>query len=240
MRLNINLASQPYQDVRRFLIRWGVPTLVVAICTVGLVWYTVHSWRRASDINQQIGKLQQEIQQLQKQHDDAVALLNRPENRSTVETSQFLNAVIAHKAFSWTQVFMQLEQIMPARIHVVSIKPVLGKDGRLQLDMMVAGDSRDKAVELVKRLEGSQSFRAPVLRSEGILDPSQAGGDTVQFEITADYVPQVNIPAKMASAAPSSGTSEKGAIDSQIGAEQRGANAGQQTEDRVVARGGKR
>jgi type IV pilus assembly protein PilN len=226
MRLNINLASQPYQDVRRFLVRWGVPTLVLAVCTVGLVWYTVHSWRRASDINQQIGKLEQEMQQLQKQHDDAVALLNRPENRSTVETSQFLNAVIAHKAFSWTQVFMQLEQIMPPRIHVVSMKPVLGKDGRLQLEMQVAGDSRDKAVELVQRLEGSKAFRAPVLKSEGILDPAQAGGDTVQFEITADYVPQVNTPAKMTSTTASASPSEAGA----------------QTvnEDSTMARGGKR
>ncbi|HEX8925470.1 MAG TPA: hypothetical protein VF786_06730, partial [Terriglobales bacterium] len=142
MRLNINLASQPYQDVRKFLTRWGAPTLVLAVCTVALVWYAVYSWQRASDINRQIGKVEQEIQQLQKQHDDAVALLNRPENRSTVETSQFLNSVIAHKAFSWTQVFMQLEQIMPPRIHVVAMQPVLGKDGRLQLDMRVAGDSR--------------------------------------------------------------------------------------------------
>jgi type IV pilus assembly protein PilN len=225
MRLNINLASQPYQDVRRFLIRWGVPTLVLAACTVGLVWYAVHSWRRASDINLQISKLEQEIRTLQKQHDDAVALLNRPENRSTVETSQFLNTVIARKSFSWTQVFMQLEQIMPPRIHVVSMKPVLGKDGRLQLDLLVAGDNRERAVELVKRLEGSKVFRSPVLKSETVLEPGQAGGDSVAFEITADYVPQSTTPA-VAATAPSTLPSDKGANPAPAGS--------------IVARGGKR
>jgi type IV pilus assembly protein PilN len=226
MRLNINLASQPYQDVRRFLIRWGVPTLILTICTIGLVGYAVHSWRRASDINRQISKLQQEIQQLQKQHDDAVALLNRPENRSTVETSQFLNSVIARKAFSWTQVFMQLEQIMPPRIHVVGMQPVLSKDGRLQLEMRVAGNSREKAVELVKRLEGSKVFHAPVLKSEGVLDPGQSGGDTVMFDITADYVPQSGPAATVTAASPATVSSDKGTQPAPAGS--------------VMARGGKR
>jgi hypothetical protein len=75
--------------------------------------------------------------------------------------------------------------------------------------MQVAGDSREKAVELVKRLEDSKVFRAPVLKSEGVLDPAQTGGDTVQFEITADYTPQAPA-AAVATTSPATLPSDKG------------------------------
>ena len=77
-----------------------------------------------------------------------------------VETSKFLNGLIARKSFSWTRVFMQLEQIMPPKLHVVSISPELQpKTNTVEVHLTVAGTSREAAVELVKRLEQSPSFR---------------------------------------------------------------------------------
>ncbi len=52
-------------------------------------------------------------------------MLGLPQNKSVVENSRFLNGLIARKSFSWTRVFMQLEQIMPPKLHVVSISPEL-------------------------------------------------------------------------------------------------------------------
>ncbi len=69
MRLNINLATKPYQDVRRFLLQWGGLVLLLAVCTVALVWTAVSTWRQSRDVNAKISALKSEIAVLDRQHD---------------------------------------------------------------------------------------------------------------------------------------------------------------------------
>jgi hypothetical protein len=52
---------------------------------------------------------------------------------------------------------------------------------------VVAGDSPDRAIELVRRMEASQHFRETRIGSQN--NNAQQHGDSVEFEITAFYVP---------------------------------------------------
>ena len=190
MRLNINLATKPYQDVRRVLLRWGGLVLLLAVCTVVLVWTAVSTWRQSRDVNARISALKSELAVLDRQHDEAVAQLGLPQNKSVVETSRFLNGLIVRKSFSWTRVFMQLEQIMPPKLHVVSISPELqSKTNTVEVHLTVAGTSREAAVELVKRLEQSPAFRDARITEESQLH-EKLNPDTVKFQVSALYVPR--------------------------------------------------
>jgi type IV pilus assembly protein PilN len=191
VRLNINLATKPYQDVRRFLLQWGGLVLLLALCTVALVWNAASTWRQSREVNAKISALESEIAVLNRQHDDAVAMLGLAQNKSVVDNSKFLNGLIIRKSFSWTRVFMQLEQIMPPKLHVVSISPTLqGSTNTMEVHMQVAGTSREAAVELVKRLEQSPSFRNARIAEESEVTEKNSGADTVKFQLTAIYVPR--------------------------------------------------
>ena len=191
MRLNINLATKPYQDVRRVLLQWGGLVLLLAVCTVGLLWMAVSNWRQSREVSAKIAGLNSEIAALDRQRDEAVALVRLPQNSPVVEDSKFLNGLIARKSFSWTRAFMQLEEIMPPKLHVVSISPQLQpKTNTVEVHLTVAGTSRDAAVELVKRLEQSPSFHDARIMEESALAPAKESTDTVQFHLTAIYVPQ--------------------------------------------------
>jgi type IV pilus assembly protein PilN len=189
VRFNINLATKPYQDVRRVLLQWGGLVLLLAVCTVALVWMAVSTWRESRDVNTKIAALESEIAGLDRQRSEALAVLRLPQNTSVVDTSKFLNGLIARKSFSWTRVFMQLEEIMPPKLHVVSISPELQpKTNTVEVHLSVAGTSREAAVELVKRLERSSSFRDARISEES--EPREKTSlDTVKFEVTALYVP---------------------------------------------------
>jgi type IV pilus assembly protein PilN len=190
VRLNINLASKPYQDVRRILIQWGGLVLLLALCTIALVWTAVSSWRESRDVNSKISALESDIARQDRQRAEALAILHLPRNSSVVETSSFLNGLIARKSFSWTRVFMQLEEIMPPGLHVVSIAPVLQpKTNTVEVHLTVAGNSREAAVELVKRLEQSPSFRDARITTESEVT-ERASLDTVRFGLAAVYVPR--------------------------------------------------
>jgi hypothetical protein len=169
--------------------------MVLALLTLGLCWYTFHAWHQSRSARAQVALIQSEIDKLDHQRAEGIALLNQPQNREVANQSAFLNGLIARRSFSLTQLFMELERIMPARLHVTSIAPTLTKNNQIEIHMMVGGDAREQALELVRRLEDSPSFRQPELRSETLAQASPgarnaAEADRVQFDIALFYVPQ--------------------------------------------------
>src|SRR6267378_2271061 len=125
MRLDINLASQPYADARQFWMRWGTGLVAVAIFTLLLLVSTITGWYNARRDRAQMAELRHQIER---------------------------------KSFSWTQVFEDLEKIMPARVHLVSIHPELGEDNQLAVKMVVAGESPQRGIDLAQRMEASGRF----------------------------------------------------------------------------------
>ena len=194
MRLDINLASQPYEDARQFWMRWGTALAAVAILTLALLSITISGWFAARRDHVRIAELKAGIAQRDLKRQQAEQFLNQPENRSTRDQSQFLNELIERKSFSWTRVLEDLEKVMPARVHLVSIHPELDEDNQLKLKMSVAGDSRDRGLELARRMEDSRRFAQTHIETESFR-PSTSG-DPFQFNIVATYVPEtVPVPA---------------------------------------------
>src|SRR6478672_8045318 len=123
MRIDINLASQPYEDSRRFWTYWGTGLALLATATALLVFLAVTGFVHAGRDREQIAKLKAEIAAYDQEKTQAEAVLNQPKNRDLRERSRFLNQLFERKAFSWTRVFENLEQVMPAHLHVISIQP---------------------------------------------------------------------------------------------------------------------
>jgi type IV pilus assembly protein PilN len=188
MRLDINLASQPYEDARQFWLHWGTALAVVTFLTLALLTFTVSDWFVARRDHAQIAELRAQIAQRDRKREQAQEFLNRPENRATRDQSQFLNELIERKSLSWTHVLEDLEKVMPARVHLVSIHPELDEDNQLTLKMVVAGDSRERAIELASRMEDSGRFTQTYIETE--TSAAVGSGDTVQFHINGVYIPE--------------------------------------------------
>src|SRR5947209_1110077 len=188
MRLDINLASRPYEDARQFWMRWGTAVGALGLLTLILMTLVITGFVNARRDRQAISEKRALIAQRDQLRTQAQQFLNRPENRTTRDDSQFLNQLIERKAFSWTKVLESLEKVMPPRVHVVSISPQLDEENQLELKMLVAGDSRDRAIELARRMEESRRFAQTAILRAAHAD-SQTG-DTEQVEIAAIYIPE--------------------------------------------------
>ena len=196
MRLDINLASQPYEDAGQFWTRWGTAVAVAGLFTLLLLTLTVTGWLNARRDRQAMAQKRALIADRDRIRASAEEFLNRPENRNTRDQSQFLNELIERKAFSWTRVLENLEKVMPPRVHLVSIHPELDEDNQLALKMTVAGDSRDRAIELARRMEDSRRFAQTNIIQER--STQSTTGDTEQFDIAAIYIPEPLAPAPAA------------------------------------------
>jgi type IV pilus assembly protein PilN len=187
MRLDINLATRPYEDAREFWVRWGLGVVVLGVLTLLLIGWTVSDWRKAGKDRQDIAYLQREIAERDKEREKAQAYLDLTANRSTRDQSQFVNSLIQRKSFSWTRVFEDLEQVMPSPLHVVSLRPELNDQNQVELEMRVAGDTRSAAIELVHRMEGSKHFQGTQLETE--TQAGENGRNIVIATVVTIYVP---------------------------------------------------
>jgi Tfp pilus assembly protein PilN len=190
MRVNLNLASQKYEDVRRFLsIAWmsiaGLSLLVLILAVLSWINFndTKNSGARISD-------LKQKITALQEKRAAAEAIENRPENRDVNEQKNFWNAEIEKKRFSWTQILNDLQKLMPGRAYVSSVAPSLGPDNVFKVKLLIVGEKYENALELVKKMENSERFHNPKIIAERVAKDRQSGA-TQQFEIEIEtaYIP---------------------------------------------------
>jgi type IV pilus assembly protein PilN len=197
MRLEINLASRPYEDARQFWMRWGTGLGALGLLTLVLLTMTISGFVNARRDHKTMAQIRDRIADRDRRRAEAEGILNLPQNRTTRDESRVLNALIERKAFSWTQVLESLEKVMPSRVHLVSINPELDEDNQLELKMTVGGDSRDRAIELARRMEESRRFAQTSIVSERSTDSNT--GDKEQIDISAVYIPETPTEMKAAS-----------------------------------------
>ena len=209
MRININLASQKYEDVRQFYLRWGGALALMIVLTLGLAFLAWSNYREAAGGRRHIDQLRAEAAKLDQQRRDAEAVLNRPENRDVRDEKNFWNDVIDQRSFSWTQLFSDLEKIMPPRAYVISVQPTLTAERQLQLKLLVAGESHENGLEVQSKMERSERFHQPAIKHEalrpigqGAQGPASRNQSVWEFEIEAFYTPttQVQQPSSVARA----------------------------------------
>jgi Tfp pilus assembly protein PilN len=190
MRVNLNLASQKYEDVRRFYsIAW---MSIGAMCLLVLL-LAVLSWINFNDTEKsgaRISDLKQKITALQETRAAAEAIENRPENREINQEKNFWNAEIDKKTFSWTQILNDLQRLMPGRAYVSSVSPIMGQDNVFKVKLAIVGEKYENALDLVRKMETSQRFHKPEIIAERLVKDKQAGTQQ-QFEIEIEtaYIP---------------------------------------------------
>jgi Tfp pilus assembly protein PilN len=189
MRLSINLASQKYEDVRQFYVRWSIAIAVSALLMLVLVGLAWRNFSNSSESGKRIKQLQAEIAELQKQRAEAEAISNLPENHDVTAQKNYWNRQINRRQLSWTQLFNDLQRIMPARAFLSSVVPEITKDNRLKLTLVVMGDTHENGLELQKKMEKSDRFRSPQITNELTQTQGRSEIPLYKFEIVTYYAP---------------------------------------------------
>jgi Tfp pilus assembly protein PilN len=183
MNVRLNLATKPLISHRRFLVGSGLLALLGGIVFLGLGWH-VYSTLRAQEVlrrkEQDNNRRAALLQTRRNELDDFFA---RPANAKLKERAAFVNGIIDERSFDWTQMFMDLEKIMPVGVHVVSISPQLQK-GHMFVHITVGATSDESKIKFVRAMESSEAFSNVELLG---VHPSQTGNEQA-VELNAVYV----------------------------------------------------
>ena len=189
MRLNINLATQKYEDVRQFYVRWSAAIGIAAVLMLVLIGLAWRNFNNSSQSGQRIRQLQADIADLQKKRAAAEAISNLPQNHDVNEQKNYWNRQINRRQLSWTQLFNDLQRIMPARAYLSSVHPEVTPDNRLKLSLVVMGDTHENGLELQKKMEKSERFRSPQITAETMQKPQKSEAQLYKFDIVTYYSP---------------------------------------------------
>lgn len=194
MEININLANQPFIDLRPILkaIRRTMIGLLAVILVLGVGAYFVHRW--AVQSRQHLNSLKAQIERVSQEQQSYQAMMQQPQNLKLLRETDELNLLFDAKAFSWTLVMRDLETALPMGVQVTGIDPTRAKDGTVTLHVRVHGP-RDKGVELVRNLEHSRYFRAPRIVGESADNSLVAGqklepvsiSSSTELDLLAEY-----------------------------------------------------
>ena len=89
MRVDINLASHPYEDAGPLWVRWGGALAAVAILTLILLYSALSGWAAARNDRSLIEQREQQIAARDQQKIKAEETLNLPANRGTRDRASF-------------------------------------------------------------------------------------------------------------------------------------------------------
>src|SRR5215467_6910494 len=183
MNVRLNLATKPIVSHRRFLAGSGLVAFFAGILFLGLGWHAYSELksrealrRKEADNNARAASLQQRRHEL----DDFFA---QPEVMKLKERSTFVKGMVDERTFDWTQMFMDLEKLVPVGVHVVSIQPQLEK-GHMFVRLSVAASSEESKIKFLKAMEGSPAFFSLKMVSDR---KGQNGGDQSLLELNIIY-----------------------------------------------------
>lgn len=185
MIVRLNLATRPLETHRKFLTGAGLIIFIAIGALIPLGWHVYNARRSDAQMREAAERTRRELLLYQQQRSQLEQFFSRRENAQLSERAAFLNSILDARSFNWTQMFMDLEKIMPAGVRVVSIDPVQ-KNGRIEVKLNVGAINDEAKLKFLRSLEESKVFTHVALVSEH--EPAHTAGiDRVILELTVTY-----------------------------------------------------
>ncbi len=187
MKVRLNLATNPLQTHRKFLAVSGLIGAFAGIVFLTLAWH-VYSARKSNEaLRVQADAVRQQTVGLVREREELENFFKQEQNARLNERSTFLNSLIDEQSLNWTQMFMDLERILPTGVRLVSIDPTHEK-GQVQVRLAVGAISDEAKLKFFRALENSPAFKDFREINEQTLEPQQGGGlDRLQIQLTVVY-----------------------------------------------------
>ena len=101
------------------------------------------------------------------------------------EQAQFVNARLAERAFSWSELLDRLERIVPDDVRIESISPSFAKDGMVHLSLQASAKNSQGMVHTLDQLNRDNRFANAFPTSE------LKTNEGYHFGIMVDYRPSI-------------------------------------------------
>ena len=178
MRVRLNLATRPLLTHRRFLVGSGAIGFFGVAVFLILGWHVLSARKANEETRQRTEQLTRETSQALNKRAELAAFFQQAGNAQLSDRAEFLNSIIDASSFNWTQMFMDLERVLPGGVRVVRIEPKQIK-GNMEVTLTVGASTDEAKQKFLKALENSREFSHVTLLSEHVPTQAAAGDQTI-------------------------------------------------------------
>jgi hypothetical protein len=184
MRIQINLASEPFRRDRPMVFASAVVAMLLAGVLAMLVYLAASERDRSAVSREMMRRLDTQLRAISTEETKLQAVLRQPENAEVLDRSVFLNGLLARKGVSWTKIFSDLEEVAPHNVRLVQVRPQISPSNQVSLDMVVAAQSVEPILAFLMKLEASPVFGATTIQNS--LPPSQSE-PLYRYRVSVNY-----------------------------------------------------
>lgn len=188
MRVPVNLAREPFKNERPLVAGAVAVGSILVITLLAQVLLFISERNRVADLRDEVARLDAQVARLNARETEVRSTLQRGDNTAVFERSVFLNSLIRPKSMSWTRMFVDLERVVPYNVKIMSIRQQINDRNEIMLDMVVAAQTAEPVIDMLKRMERSDQFSRTQVSS--IAPPAQ-NDNTFKYRVTVNYDQQL-------------------------------------------------
>jgi hypothetical protein len=183
--IHLNLAARPYRDYRPVYAAVVVLSLLTAFLMLNNVETYYRYVRETKSTRAKIADLEKQVAKERETEQVAKRRLQGLDLSRLDQQTKFINAKLAERAFSWSQLLDELESILADDVRLVSVSPSFDKDGQIDLSLNFQSKSGDGMITTINRMNADPQFEEAFPLNE-----TQIEGGGYQFAINARYMPR--------------------------------------------------
>jgi Tfp pilus assembly protein PilN len=187
MRVQLNLATKPLETHRRFLAGAGLSIFLASAAFLVLGWQVYSARKAAASVRAREQKIQKESAVYEVQRKSLERYFKQKQIAELDDRAAFINGIIVLRSFNWTQMFMDLERILPPGVRVIRVEPKQ-VSGHVEVSLTVGATSDEVKLQFLHALEKSGQFSEVQEKIETTsIGANNPAGDQKVVQLTAYY-----------------------------------------------------
>jgi Tfp pilus assembly protein PilN len=184
--LHLNLARRPYRDYKPVYAVVVAASLLIAFLMLNNVDTYYRYVSETQTTRAKIAQLDAETESERRRATSADQQLKSLDLVTLDSETKFINARLAERAFSWSELLDRLERVVPSDVRIKSISPSFQKNGLVHLELACEAKNNSGMIATLNQFLANSNFANPFPHNEQANE-----GGTYSFTIGADYKPSV-------------------------------------------------
>jgi len=186
--LHLNLASQPYRDYRPVYAVVVVMSLLIAVLMLNNVDTYYRYKTETKTTRATIARLEAQAEQEKARATAADNQLRSFNLTALGNETHFINARLAERAFSWSELLDRLEDVVPRDVRIITVTPSFQANQYVHLEMSCDAKTTDGMLATITNLQKNRQFANPFPHNESQTEKG------FSFTVGVDFKPTVARP----------------------------------------------
>ena len=168
--LRTNLATRPFYNERAVQIALGLILIFVIAVTAFNFAELLRLSRSQQTLGARAAASEQDAARLRREAATVRAQINAKDLETVAGAAREANGIIDQRAFSWSELFDQLEHTLPDDVRITAIDPTLTKEGQFVIQIAVQARRSEDVDQFIESLEKTGSFHDMLTPTESTSD----------------------------------------------------------------------